>query len=73
MKIRKTWQTVFFELEDRKGNSASVELELNYEEGTFNLCTEREESVSFKSDNLESAELKLKCIKEALKFVKENL
>ena len=60
-------------MEDKKGNSVSVELELNYEEGTFNLCTEQEESVSFKYDNLESAELKLKCIKEALKFVKENL
>ena len=64
----KTWETIYFKTEN-----VSIELTLNHDKQTFDLSTNHEESVSFKSDTIEEAKEKLKCIEVALNYVQKHL
>ena len=66
--IVKTWETVYFKTEN-----ATVELTLNHKEKTFDLQTAREEMVSFKSDTIDVARERLKCIESALDYAEKHL
>ena len=66
--IVKTWETIYF-----KSKNATAELTLNHEKKTFNFQTAREEMVSFKSDTIEVARERLKCIESALDYAEKHL
>lgn len=66
--IVKTWETIYFKTEN-----ATVELTLNHEKKTFDLQTATEEMVSFKSDTIEVARERLKCIECALNYAEKYL
>jgi len=72
---QKTWETVFFFATKNKKPKAgdtevSVELTYNHETKKFTLNTPHEESVSFKNDDLEQAELKAEAVSAAIKYLK---
>jgi len=72
---QKSWETVFFKATKRKSAKAGdteVTVELNYNHITkrFTLNTPHEESVSFKDDNVEQAELKAEAVLAAVRYIK---
>ena len=69
---QKTWQHLNFIAEDNDEN-AVVELIVNHQNGTFEIHSHCEESVSFKRDTLSIAKLRNKAIEAALNWVEENL
>ncbi len=72
IEIKETWITVYFEASDRKGNSAQVELNYNHSTKSFTLCTSPQEHVSFKNDDLDIAELRVKALSAAIKYLKDK-
>lgn len=72
-KIIRTWETVFFTSSKKGVESQTVELTINRSSGSFDLCTSREEAVSFKKDTLEEAKLKLEAVAAAIKYADQEL
>ena len=66
--IVKSMETVYF-----KSKNATVELTLNHEKKTFHFQIERHEMLSFKSDTIEIARERLKCIESALDYAEKHL
>ena len=73
VQIKKTWETVYFTANKKNVKSVTIELSLNHETKKYNLCTINQEIVSFKDDTPEVSKLKLKALKEAIKYVEEVL
>lgn len=72
VKIKKTWETVFFTASKKGLKPVTIEVSINHETGKYKLCTGSEESVSFENDTIEVSKLKIEAIKEAIKYI-ENL
>lgn len=65
--------TVYFEASKKGLNPIRIELSLNHQTKKYTLCTAHKESVSFKNDTIEISKLKLEAIKEAIKYIKQQL
>jgi hypothetical protein len=69
VQIKKTWETVYFTASKKGLKPITIELSLNHETKKYTLCTAREESVSFKDDNIEMSKLTVEALKEAIKYI----
>lgn len=70
---KKKWLTAYFTATKKGVKPKTIELTINYESGTFNLCTGNQEMVNFNGDTLEEAKLKAQAINEAIKFIEKDL
>jgi hypothetical protein len=74
IKIRRTWETIYFVSTKKGFNDQTVELSINRETKKYTLCTAHEEAVSFNNDkSIEESEMKLEALKEAFKYIKQEL
>lgn len=68
-KIKKTWATVLFSV-TVNDTTEEVELTLNYEDKTFNLCTKGEENVKItEEDGYDGARAKIFAQMKAISYV----
>lgn len=73
VQIKKTWEEVEF-IAKRKGyNSVYVSLSLNRHTKKYKINTDNQEMVSFNDDSLVQSQMKLECLKECIKYIKQVL
>lgn len=74
IKIRRTWETIFFTSTKKGFSDQTVELSLNRQTKKYTLCTAHEEAVSFNDDaSIEESEMKLEALKEAFKYIRREI
>lgn len=73
VQIKKTWETVYFTASKEGLRPVKIELSLNHETKKYTLSTPHEESVSFEDDTIEISKLKIKALKEAIKYIENCL
>lgn len=71
VKTTKTWETVYSTATNGT-KTAVVELTINHSTLKYTIRTDYEEHVSFDKDNIEIAELKIKALRAAIKYLKDN-
>ncbi len=72
VKIKKTWETVFFTA--TKGDTEeTIELNMNNEDKTYTLCNGNEESVSFENKDQLELSLIMEALRAAQKYMIEHL
>lgn len=72
VQIKKTWETVHFTA--FKGDcEVSLELTINHHTMKYNMVTDHEENVDISGETAIEAKLMLSVIKEAVKYINNNL
>ena len=69
----RTWETVYFEASKKGVGAVTIELTLNHQLKTFDLCTARQEMVRFNKDTIEEAKLRVKALKAAIDYAERSL
>lgn len=73
VKTIRTWETVYFEASKKGVGTVTVELIINRQLKTFDLCTAHQEMVRFKEDTIEEAKLRVKALKAAIEYAERSL
>lgn len=69
----KTWEEVEFVAKKRGYNPVSISLSLNRSTKKYTINTQNQDTVSFNNDSLVESQMKLECLKECIKYIKQVL
>ena len=69
----KTWEEVEFVAKRKGYNPVYVSLSLNRDTKKYTINTQNQDTVSFNNDSLVESEMKLECLKECIKYIKQVL